>query len=335
MTQSLVIQLPKACWTEALLDGKVKVDCFPVTFEPSVFDKQTSKRLRGEVEDKYAGTEQVLTDLIVRIARGQEKTLVSLPVFVTRGMVHRKLVMRRGPREPKDLAGRMVGMGRVLGATSVFLRGLLAEEFGVERSRARWLAAEPIESDGAMDGEWRYLTQRGGCAATELLSWLAADKLDALIYPGGAGGHWFNWVNEGTAGGTPDPYGDLEAMVQGNSALHFPIGDVPRHLEWFGKNQIYPLYHCLAVRRELAERNPGLCAALVAAFERATQQASDYMTAAEKVLWQREMQLLSVDPNRCGLNSLNTNTVEKCIDYLEDDGLLPRRPAVREIFPFG
>ncbi|MGH7831764.1 MAG: hypothetical protein ACREP8_16490, partial [Candidatus Binatia bacterium] len=332
---SLVIQVPQACWTQALLDGKVRVDSFPVVFEPSVFDRQTSRRLRGEVEEKNAGTEQVLTDLIVRIAAGKERSLVALPIFVTRGMVHRKLVMRRGPLSPRDLSGRMVGMGRVLGATSVFLRGLLEDEFGVKRSQTRWMAAEPITSDGAMDSEWRYLTQRGGCQASELLSWLSAEKLDALIYPGGAGGHWFNWVNEGTAGASPDPYGDLEEMVKKNRELSFPIGDVESHLRWFRGNQIYPLYHCLAVRREIAESDPGLCSALIAAFDQAATRAFDYMSATERSLCRREMEILGVNPNLCGLNSLNTKTVEKCIDYLGADGLLPRRPTVQEIFPFG
>ena len=335
MKQSLVIQVPQACWTQALLDGKVKVDSFPVVFEPSVFDRQTSKRLRGEVEEKYAGTEQVLTDLIVRISRGNEPDLTALPIFVTRGMVHRKLVMRRGPLGPKDLGGRLIGMGRVLGATSVFLRGLLKDEFGVERSQARWMAAEPITSDGAMDGEWRYLTQRGGCPASELLSWLAADKLDALIYPGGAGGHWFNWVSEGTASPSPDPYGDLEAIVQKNPALRFPIGDLESHLQWFRRNRIYPLYHCLAVRREIAEAGRSLCAALVAAFDQAAAKAFDYMNDSERSLCRRETELLGVDVNRCGLTPLHRRTVEKCIDYLEADGLLPRRPTIDEIFPFG
>ncbi|MGH7767976.1 MAG: hypothetical protein ACREQP_11015, partial [Candidatus Binatia bacterium] len=284
------------------------------------------------VEEKYAGAEQVLTDYIVRVARAAEKELVALPVFVTRGMVHRKFVMRRGGA-PSKLKGRVVGMGRVLGATSVYLRGLLEEEHGIGRGDARWLAAEPLTSDPAMGGEWKHLNGRGGIKAAEMIHKLAAGELDAVIYPGGAGGHWFNWLVESGASRTPDPYGDLENMVAADSNLAFPIGDPAEQVQWFKKTRIYPTYHCLAVRKNIAERNRGLAAALVQAFDRAAKEAPRYMNAGERKLYDREQELLGVDPNACGLNDLNKRTAEKCVDILEADGLLPRRVTAREIFP--
>jgi 4,5-dihydroxyphthalate decarboxylase len=330
---ALCIQVPECVWTKALFDGTVKVEGFDVAFESTPFDQRTSRRLRGEVEEKYAGAEQVLTDYIVRIARGAEKELVALPIFVTRGMVHRKFVMRRGPLAPKDLTGRLIGMGRVLGATSVYLRGLLEDEYGLGRGDARWLAAEPLTSDGAMGQEWKHLHERGGIKASEMIRKLGAGELDAVIYPGGAGGHWFNWLVESGASRTPDPYGDLEQMVAASSNLAFPIGDPALQVAWFKKTKIYPTYHCLAIRKSLGENSRGMGAALVQAFDRAAKEAPRYMNADERKLYEREQELLNVDPNACGLNDLNSRTVDKCIDILEADGLLPRRVTAREIFP--
>ena len=330
---ALCIQVPDCIWSRALFDGAVKVDGFDVSFENAPFDQRTSRRLRGEVEEKYAGAEQVLTDYIVRLARGVEKELIALPIFVTRGMVHRKFVMRRGTATPKDLKGRVIGMGRVLGATSVYLRGLLEDEYGIGRRDARWLAAEPLTSDGAMGQEWKHLQARGGIKASEMIQKLGAGELDAVIYPGGAGGHWFNWLVESGASRTPDPYGDLEQMVAASSNLAFPIGDPAVQVAWFKKTKIYPTYHCLAVRKSVAENNQGLAAALVAAFDRAAKEAPRYMNAEERNLYEREQELLNVDPNACGLNDLHKRTAEKCIDILAADGLLPRRVTAREIFP--
>jgi len=326
------IQVPDCIWSRALFDGTVKVDGFDVSFENAPFDQRTSRRLRGEVEEKYAGAEQVLTDYIVRLARGVEKELIALPIFVTRGMVHRKFVMRRGALAPNDLKGRTIGMGRVLGATSVYLRGLLEDEYGIRRSDARWLAAEPLTSDGAMGREWRYLRERGGIKASEMIPRLGAGELDAVIYPGGAGGHWFNWLLESGASRTPDPYGDLEQMVASSSNLCFPIGEPAAQVQWFKKTKIYPTYHCLAIRKSLGENSRGMGAALVQAFDRAAKEAPRYMNADERKLYEREQELLNVDPNACGLNDLNSRTVDKCIDILEADGLLPRRVTAREIF---
>jgi 4,5-dihydroxyphthalate decarboxylase len=330
----LLFQVPDCIWSKALFDGTVKVDGFDVAFEHAPFDQRTSRRLRGEVEEKYAGAEQVLTDYIVRLARGVEKELIALPIFVTRGMVHRKFVMRRGGMKPGDLKGRVVGQGRVLGATSVYLRGILADEYGIGRSEARWLAAEPLTSDGAMGGEWKDLHARGGIKASEMIPKLAAGEIDAVIYPGGAGGHWFNWLVESGASRTPDPYGDLEQMVAASSNLCFPVGAPAVQVGWFKKTKIYPTYHCLSIRKTISERSRGLGAALVAAFERAAQEAPRYyMSADERDLYAREQEVLGVDPNACGLNDLNERTVEKCVDYLAADGLLPRRVTAREIFP--
>src|SRR6266542_2025084 len=292
---SLCIHVPNCMWTKALLDGRVKVDGFDATFEPAAFDARGSSRLRGDVEDKFAATEQVIPDFLVRIARGTEKEFVALPIFVTRGMVQRKFVMRRAS-SPKDLKGCTIGMGRVLGATSVYLRGLLADHFGVTRSAARWVTAEPLTSDGA-------------------------------------GGHWFNWVVEGGASRTPDPYGDLEQMVASSSNLCFPVGDVESHLAWFSKEKIYPTYHFLGIRKSVAASYPGLPDALVDAFERAAVAAPADMSDGERRLYEREKELLGLDPNQCGLNAIHKKTIERCLDYLEADGLLRRRPTLREIFP--
>jgi 4,5-dihydroxyphthalate decarboxylase len=329
---ALSIQVPECIWSKALFDGSVKVDGFDVSFESAPFDQRTSRRLRGEVEEKYAGAEQVLTDYIVRFARGEEKELIALPVFVTRGMVHRKLVMRRGD-SPGRLKDRVVGMGRVLGATSVYLRGLLQHEYGIGRGDVRWLTAEPLTSDPAMGGEWKHLGERAGIKAAEMISRLSSGRIDAVIYPGGAGGHWFNWLVDNGASRTPDPYGDLEQMVAADSSLSFPIGDPADQVRWFEKTKIYPTYHCLAIRKNVAERNRGLAAALVQAFDRAAKEAPRCMSAAERKLYERERELLGVDPNACGLNDLNQRTTDQCIDILAVDGLLPRRVTAREIFP--
>ena len=184
-----------------------------------------------------------------------------------------------------------------------------------------------------MGGEWAYTHQRGGMKASELIQRLSAGELDAVIYPGGAGGHWFNWVVEGGASRTPDPYGDLEQMVASSTNLCFPVGDVESHLAWFNKERIYPTYHFLGVRKSVAASHPGLTDALVDAFQRAAVVAPAYMSDEERRLYAREKELLGLDPNECGLNAIHKKTIERCLDYLEADGLLPRRPTLREIFP--
>jgi hypothetical protein len=123
-------------------------------------------------------------------------------------------------------------------------------------------------------------------------------------------------------------------MVASSSNLCFPIGDVDAHLSWFAKEQIYPTYHFLAVRRKVAESHRGLTGALVDAFQRSAVTAPNYMSHQERKLYEREKELLGVDPNHCGLNPVHKKTIQRCLDYLEADRLLPRRPSLEEIFPY-
>jgi hypothetical protein len=191
-----------------------------------------------------------------------------------------------------------------------------------------------LTSDGAIGGEWAHTYQRGGTKAAELIPRLSNGELDAVLYPGGAGGLWFNWMVEGGTSGTQNPYGDLEQMVASSSNLCFPIGDLDFHLAWFKKEQIYPTYHFLSIRKRVASSFPGLTDALVDAFERAALAAPNYMNGEERKLFEREKELLGIDPNRCGLTAVHRVTIERCLDYLAADGLLPRRPNLEEIFPF-
>jgi hypothetical protein len=71
----------------------------------------------------------------------------------------------------------------------------------------------------------------------------------------------------------------------------------------------------------------------VDAFQRAAVVAPAYMSDEELRLYAREREFLGLDPNECGLNAIHKKTMERCLDYLEADGLLPRRPTLREIFP--
>jgi hypothetical protein len=122
-------------------------------------------------------------------------------------------------------------------------------------------------------------------------------------------------------------------MVARSSNLYFPIGDVELHLAWFRKEGIYPTYHCLAIRNSVAEGYSMLAAGLVEAFDRAAHVAPRYMGPDERKLYDREIALLGVDPNQSGLNAIHRKTVEKCVNYLEQDGLLARWTTMREIFP--
>lgn len=336
MTIKLVV--PSTPFSQALLDGAVKVDGFDVLFQSADFSgPDASARLRGRIPADVDGAEQVIPDYLVRLARGVGQPLVALPVFLTRGMAHRKLVARVGGRALTDLRGAHIGMSRVLAATAVYLRGFLTDSpYRLHRETVAWLAAEPTTSDDALAIDWPLLRERLGVRAPDLLDLLSQDQLDVVLYPGGGGGNLFYWVeseNSPPSAHSTSHYGDLETLVAGRPELHFPVGSVAETAGWFKQTGIYPLSHMVALHAETVTGLPGLVPALLQAFIQASCHAPSYLTPEQRLLYDREMNLLGVDPNEPGLTSLARRSLERILDVLQGDAVLPRRPSFDEIFP--
>ena len=65
---------------------------------------------------------------------------VALPVFPSRVFRHGFIAVdRRVIKEPKDLAGRRIGVPLYTMTAAIFIRGLLQHDFGVDLSQVRWV----------------------------------------------------------------------------------------------------------------------------------------------------------------------------------------------------
>ncbi|HLY66287.1 MAG TPA: hypothetical protein VKU60_12190 [Chloroflexota bacterium] len=333
MAASLRIVVPDTPFSRALVDGSVAVDGFDVAFEyPDTSSPAASARLRGALEPDIAGGEQVIPDYILRLARGVGQPLTALPVFLTRGMVHSKYVGRRGGPAADQLDGGRIGMSRMLAASAVYLRGMLAGAYGLCRDRVTWLAGEPLSSDDSLGSDWPLLDRRLGASAPELLQLLSKGELDAVLYPGGGGGNLYHWVEPSQVSTSTSHYGDLESLVRQQANLELPIASPGTVQAWFKQTGVYPLFHMIALHREVAEAHVGLTSALVRAFDQAAERAPSYMSATDRRAYDRERDLLGVDPNRPGLTALNRRSIDALLDTLEADAVLPRRPSIEEMF---
>ena len=78
------------------------------------------------------------------LARAHGKPLALLPAVVTARFQHPLLVYNasRGPLAPEDLAGRRVGLRSYSVTTAAWVRGILADDYGVPSERVSWVAFE-------------------------------------------------------------------------------------------------------------------------------------------------------------------------------------------------
>jgi 4,5-dihydroxyphthalate decarboxylase len=308
-------------WTRALVDGTVRVEKFPVEFHAKV---TLPDRLHGVREGKWDGSDGTLTDYLLEMDAGAGVPKVALPIFMLGGFRQRTLLMRRDGVTVKDLRGKKILLPRVLTPGGVYVRGFLAEEFGIARESIEWHTIHGADEDA----EWKWLKGRlnkpeGFEAVVAAAEMLDRGEFAAMVHPGG---HGFYSLFGGDAmiGGTLKRFPNL----------HEPLGDPTAIAAWFKKARIYPVVHALQLGRDCLETNPGLAEALVDAFTRAWTASELRLEEKEQELIDRERTLLGFDPYRYGLGEVQRRTIEKLMDYLEADGLLGRRFTIKELFPF-
>jgi len=308
-------------WTRALVDGSVRVEKIPVEFHAKV---TLPDRLHGVREGKWDGSDGTLTDYLLEKDAGLGAPKVALPIFMLGGFRQRTLLMRRDGTPVKDLSGKKVLLPRVLTPGGVYVRGFLAEEFGIARESIDWHTIHGAEEDA----DWKWLKGRlskpeGFEAVVAAAEMLDRGEFAALIHPGG---HGFYSLFGGDAmiGGTLKRFPNL----------HEPLGDSMAIAAWFKKARIYPVVHALQLRSDCLERNPRLAEALVDAFTSAWAASESRLNVKERDLIDRERSILGFDPYRYELGEVERRTIEKLMDYLQADGLLGRRFSIAELFPF-
>lgn len=315
------IAIGQNLWTRAIVDGSVKPRRFPIEFHSDV---KLPDRLHGVREGRWDGGDGTLTDYLLEKEQGLGAPKAALPIFMLGGFRQRTLLMRRGGVAARELKGCKVLLPRVLTPGGVYVRGFLADEFGIARASVEWHTIHGADEDA----EWKWLKGRlnkpeGFEAVTAAAEMLVRGEWDALIHPGGHGFHSL-FGGDAMIGGT------LKRFPQ----LYEPLGNPDEIAAWFNKTKIYPMVHVLQLRTDCLEENPGLAEELVDLFGRAWAASEARLDGAERELLDKERALLGFDPYRYEVGEVQRATIEKLMDYLQADGLMTRRFTIEEIFPF-
>lgn len=225
--------------TRPILDGRVTVPGVRFTALPGEPEDIFRRALRDRAFDV---TELSMGSHIVTTARG-DAPYVGVPVFLSRAFRHSAIYVRtdRGIRAPGDLAGRAVGLPEYQQTAALWVRGILREHYGVDTRGIAWRTGGERVAITLPDGfDVRPLGE-------PLEAALAAGRLDALIAPR-----------------PPACFLDGSAPVD----RLFPDYRAEEQA-WFKASGFFPIMHCLAVRRDVAERHPWLPVELFRAFARA------------------------------------------------------------------
>ncbi len=163
--------------TQPLKRGEVKSPSVSLDFADVKTVSTAFKRVVRDLEFDCA--ELAIVTFLMAKAHG--KPLVLLPAVVLARFQHPHIVYsaERGLLAPSDLAGRRVGTRSYTVTTSTWLRGILANDYGVDLERVKWVTLEEAHVAEFKDPPWVERAPEG----KELVAMLLAGEIDAAILP--------------------------------------------------------------------------------------------------------------------------------------------------------
>lgn len=304
----------------ALRTGDVAPQGIDLDFVALENPRETFDRMGWNAEFDLA--EFSSSEFISRTARG-DRTFVALPVFPSRVFRHSFIFVNRrsGIDGPEDLAGKRIGMGLYTQTAGVWIRGHLAEEYGVDLRSVRWVQGAvtqpgPHGHPNAPAPPPGVLLEQNA-TGRPLEELLASGDIDALI---------------GTR--VPAAYGSDPDIVR----LFPDYRQVEK--DFYRRTGIHPIMHLVALRRDTYEANPWIAESLFGAFVAARDQALANLRfeAAPRYMlpWLQgdieEMDAVFGDqPWPYGVPA-NRPTLEALVRHMADQGLIEAAMPVDSLF---
>jgi 4,5-dihydroxyphthalate decarboxylase len=179
------LRLTLACWnydrTRALADGSVRPEGIDLEYLGLEVEETFFRMLRHR---EFDVAEMSLSSYTVTLSH-DDPPFVALPVFPSRMFRHSCVFVsaKSGIREPKDLAGRKVGVPEYQMTAPVWIRGILQDEYGVDPAGVHYFTGG-VEEPGRVEKVKLDLPARfriTPIGPTKTLSQMLADgEIDAL-----------------------------------------------------------------------------------------------------------------------------------------------------------
>ncbi|HSR86567.1 MAG TPA: hypothetical protein VLM11_20525 [Streptosporangiaceae bacterium] len=248
---SVRVPLTLACWdydrTLPLATGEIRPDGIDLTYLDLPVEETFFRMARYR---EFDAAELSLSSYVISL--GQEAPFIALPVFPSRAFRHNGIYVNSasGIKEPADLAGRIVGVPEYQVTAAVWIRGILAEHYGVSVESVRYRTGglhRPGRTDKLGHTRPPGVEIQPIPAGATLEGMLAEGEIDALYSPR-----------------TPRPLAAGDPRVR-------RLFDDPRAEEerYFALTGIFPVMHVVALRRDVYEQRRWLAQSLYKAFEEA------------------------------------------------------------------
>ena len=303
-----------------LKDGVVRAEGMEINFV--LINKPPEVFWRMAVHSEFDAAEMSLGSYVAGKSRG-DFPFVALPAFVSRKFRHSSAYVNvnSGIDRPADLKGKRVGIPEYQMTATIWLRGILQDDYGVYPKDLHWLAGG-LETPGRREKiplnlppEIRLQTIPEG---KTLASMLVAGEIDALF-----------------TAQAPELYVKRSPHVR----RLFPSS---REVEadYFRRTGIFPIMHVMVIREELYRRHPWVAQSLFKALLEAKTfcvQSVFKNNGLHSILpWaghhiEETRELMGNDFWPYGSDA-NRKTLETFIRYCTEQGISERTMEVEELF---
>lgn len=322
--------LRMACWsydrTEALSSGLVKPEGIDLKVEnlwiQEIFYRMLTKKEFDLSELSFGA---YVTSLFQ-----ENPPFVAIPVFTSRMFRHGSIYVNKdsGVESPADLKGKKIGLPEFRQTAVVWIKGIMKEEYGVNYEDVEFYTG-PLEKPGG-----KFFFDLSRTDSTRLYKNLSVSPI-----PEG----------KTLSGMLQDK--ELDALYSALVPSTYKEGDVrveklfkeskKAEMDYFRKTSIFPIMHVLVIKKELYENDRWIASSLYNAFVESKNMVTNELKNATGALkyslpWLRDyvdetLSLMGNDYWPYGLSE-NHHTLSKFLEYMFDQGVIPRLLKPRELF---
>ena len=258
---------------------------------------------------------------VISLMAEERPEIIAIPVFVSRVFRHSAIYVANPKiRTPRDLEGKRVGIPEWAQTAGIYVRGMLAEDHGVDLAKIDWLQAGVNEPGRAEKVELklpagiRYKARPD----TSLSAMLASGEVDAII-----------------SARAP------EAFVPGGAVVRLFPDYRAEEERFYKKTGIFPIMHLVTMRRAAYEQHPWIAMNLYKMFDEAKRRClarlRDFTCARIPLPWAAAIADeiaagYGPDPYPYGIEE-SRPTLEAFCRYAHDQGVTHRRMTIDDLFP--
>jgi len=251
---------------------------------------------------------------VISLMSEDKPEIICVPVFLSRVFRHSAIYLPENSpiRKPKYLEGKRVGIPEWAQTAGIYVRGMLAHEYGVDLAKVQWFQAGVREAGRVEKVELKLP------AGVKIERKADRSLVDMLAK------------------------GDLDAVMSAREVPGVRLFKDYRaaEVEYWKKTRIFPIMHVLALRRDVYERNRWLAMNLFQAFleakRRSMARVSEFGLSHLPLPWVpdhvRQWREIAgedfwpygVEPNR--------PTLDAFLQYGYEQGVCKKRIKVEDLF---